>query len=181
MVATVNDAILLATGGPTVPDGLRAYYKAAGATGETLPDLERQFLKIQMPVADGTNQDLWSQYLSGAFGYVGSLADKLLQYWIGVSGLPLVSGYIYFIPDANIVLANQMAAGNGFGDNFFNVPLESTINASLWWGRFSTQDILAVNPNQWIVTGIVSTQVGGGALSSLWSATLASNNLEFIP
>lgn len=41
---TLDDAILAATGGPTVTDGLLAYYKAGGATSNDLDDAERQWL-----------------------------------------------------------------------------------------------------------------------------------------
>jgi hypothetical protein len=40
----VTDEILRATGGPTVPEGLLAWYKAGGATSDDLDDAERQFL-----------------------------------------------------------------------------------------------------------------------------------------
>ena len=77
---TLNDAILAATGGPTVNDGLRAYYIAGGATAGTLNDLERQFLIANGGVS-GTNQDMWMALLSGQ-GYTGTLNDMMLQFWI---------------------------------------------------------------------------------------------------
>lgn len=78
---TLNDAILEATGGPTVNDGLLAFFIAGGATGPTLPDAERQWLclKLGVPVSvNATNQDLWMQHLAS---YPGALNDKLFQFW----------------------------------------------------------------------------------------------------
>ena len=76
----INDAILAATGGPTVADGLLAFYQAGGATAAALADAERQWLRIQMPAAEGSNSDLWVQYLIG-LGYAGSLDDMKLRFW----------------------------------------------------------------------------------------------------
>lgn len=82
---TLDDAILAATGGPTVTDGLLAWYQANGAVSDCLPDAERQFLRIQMPAAEGTTQDLWMEYLDG-LPFTGSLSDRLLQYWTFQAG-----------------------------------------------------------------------------------------------
>jgi len=65
MPGTLNDEILRATGGPTVTDGLRNYFNANGIPYGPLPDMERAFLRVQMPIAEGTTQDLWLQYLTG--------------------------------------------------------------------------------------------------------------------
>lgn len=40
----IMDEILRATGGPTVPEGLLAWYKAGGAVSDDLDDAEREFL-----------------------------------------------------------------------------------------------------------------------------------------
>ena len=77
---TLNDAILAVTGGPTVNDGLRAYYLANGAVAGALPDLERQFLLANGGVSS-SNQDMWMQIL-GATGYTGTLNDMLYRFWI---------------------------------------------------------------------------------------------------
>ena len=81
---TLNDAILRATGGPTVNDGLRAYYNTQGIPYGALNDMERAFLRVQMPTAEGTTNDLWMQYLTDVLGYTGTLNDMQLQYWISV-------------------------------------------------------------------------------------------------
>jgi hypothetical protein len=83
MPGTLNDFIVTSTGGPTVNDGLLSYFKAGGATATNLADAERQWLKIQSPVAEGSNQDLWVQYLSQNLGFEGTLNDMLLQFWRG--------------------------------------------------------------------------------------------------
>ena len=82
--AALGDAIILVTGGPTVNDGLCNYFKAGGATGETLSDLERNWLKIVFPAgnANASTRDLWTGYLLGQ-GYAGaSLDDMMRQFWI---------------------------------------------------------------------------------------------------
>lgn len=87
---TLNDAILAATGGPTVNDGLRAYYLSSiGNPPEmqnaSLDDLERRFLRQQMPAAQGTTNDLWMQYLGeGGVVTVGTLNDMQRQFWEGL-------------------------------------------------------------------------------------------------
>lgn len=85
---TLNDAILAATGGPTVNDGLRAYYNAQGVPYGSLDDMERAFLRIQLPIATGTTNDLWMQYLSGTFGYTGTLNDMQRKYWNSIATIP---------------------------------------------------------------------------------------------
>ena len=78
---SLNDEIRRATGGGTIPDGLRSFYLANGATDGTLNDLERQFLIAQVgAVPARTNSDLWMAYLGG-LGHTGTLNDRLLQFW----------------------------------------------------------------------------------------------------
>lgn len=84
-MSTLNDEILRATGGPTVNDGLRAWFLSHGATGPAtapLNDLERQFLQAANvgPGDEGTNNDLWMKILDTS-GYNGTYNDKLLQFW----------------------------------------------------------------------------------------------------
>ena len=82
-MGTVNDEILRATGGPTVPDGLRAWYLSHGASSGTLQDMERQFL-LALYVG-GTEEmtiaDLWRGFLIQSGYITGTLQDKQLQYW----------------------------------------------------------------------------------------------------
>lgn len=77
----INDHILAATGGPTVNDGLLAWYKARGATSNNLIDAEREFL-LARGVADGHLSDMWFKYLGG-LGHTGSLSDRKYQFWSG--------------------------------------------------------------------------------------------------
>ena len=81
-MTTLNDAILAATGGPTVNDGLRAWFGATSA--ETLNDAELRWLKSRPGVTTTTINDAWMQYL-GALGYTGTLNDRLLQYWVAAA------------------------------------------------------------------------------------------------
>mgnify|MGYP003451307331 FL=1 len=102
---TLDDAILAATGGPTVTDGLWAYFfselgSPPELAGASLQDLERAFLRVQMPAEDGSNSDLWFTYLSETEGHEGSLSDMLLAFWSAFSAgtapsndtLPVVTG-----------------------------------------------------------------------------------------
>jgi hypothetical protein len=76
-MTTLNDEILRATGGPTVNDGLLAYYQTNGATSDDLQDAEREFLIAAGALGAGSNQDLWLDLLPGAT----SLQDRQLVYW----------------------------------------------------------------------------------------------------
>ena len=83
---TLSDAIIAATGGPTVNDGLRSFYLTyvgalPGAATAALDDLERAFLHSQMPGAPGSNNDLWVVYLRDDLGYSGSLMDMKTAWW----------------------------------------------------------------------------------------------------
>ncbi len=74
----INDAILGATGGPTVNDGLALWFSKT--TNECLADAERRWLLAFPATSSGTNQDLWDEYLT-SLGHTGSLNDKMLAYW----------------------------------------------------------------------------------------------------
>ncbi len=87
---TLDDAILAATGGPTVSDGLWDYFfNAIGAPpaleAASLDDLERAYLRVQMPTEKGSNSDLWFKYLREVEGHDGTLNDMLLKFWSGFS------------------------------------------------------------------------------------------------
>ena len=117
---TLNDAILAATGGPTVNDGLMSYYGGVGA----LRDRERAWLLANGGVS-GTNQDLWMQALLGA-GYTGTLNDMQFSFWSGggvitnlypnptlIGGSDIVADVFLTMPDnhvATIFAANPCDA-----------------------------------------------------------------------
>lgn len=75
----INDAILASTGGPTLNEGLLAWYRANGATSYDIQDAENEFL-TQVTAPPGQLADRWFKYLGG-FGYAGSLDDRRYQYW----------------------------------------------------------------------------------------------------
>lgn len=85
--STTGDAILQATGGPTVNDGLMSWYELNGAFGDTLQDREEQFLALMGFYGGGIN-DRWMSYL-GSLGYEGSLPDRWLQFWQGAGTTPM--------------------------------------------------------------------------------------------
>ena len=74
---TLNDAILQATGGPTVNQGLANWF--GKSPNETLQDAERRWLITETGSADGTNEDLWMLFL---VGYSGTINDRKLAYWL---------------------------------------------------------------------------------------------------
>lgn len=88
-MSQLNDCILSATGGPTVNDGLLAYYKLNGATSNTLLDAEREFLlaRVGAGVVDGHTNDMWQTYLTFK-GYTGTLTDMLNTFWCVNNGVP---------------------------------------------------------------------------------------------
>lgn len=84
----INDAILATTGGPTVNEGLLAYYQANGATSPQLNDAEREFLLVQ-GAAPAQINDMWFEMLRG-LGLTGALSDMQLEFW-ATGGIPAPS------------------------------------------------------------------------------------------
>lgn len=86
MAGTLNDEILRVTGGPTVNDGLLAYYRAVtGVPGGTLNDQERGYLIVEniltpASAAGFSNNDLWMRLIDPLPGD-GTLNDRQLLYW----------------------------------------------------------------------------------------------------
>jgi hypothetical protein len=80
-MSALGDEILRATGGPTINDGLFAWYGAEGGVGSSLQDRERSLLTSKGAFT-GTNSDLWYQWLR-SLGHTGSLNDMKLQFWTG--------------------------------------------------------------------------------------------------
>lgn len=79
-MGTLNDEILRVTGGPTVNDGLKAFYLARGAIGTNLNDLEVAYLRTRAGVTYGPRDQMWAQYLTGK-GYAGTINDQQLAWW----------------------------------------------------------------------------------------------------
>ena len=77
MMTTLNDAILVATGGSTVNDGLASYYSKTAT--ENLQDAEYRWL-IEQGATAGQINDMWFEVLSNA-GHTGTINDMLLAYW----------------------------------------------------------------------------------------------------
>ena len=83
---SVSDAILLATGGPTINDGLVTFFLAngaVGAKGSHIDDLERDFLlagKSPDAIVGDTTSDLWNQFLIKE-GHTGHIDDMKMAYW----------------------------------------------------------------------------------------------------
>lgn len=73
----LNDAILSATGGTNINDGLSAFYSRT--QNESLQDAESRWLKSKGVTSSSLN-DMWFEYLSG-IGFSGSLSDMKLNYW----------------------------------------------------------------------------------------------------
>jgi hypothetical protein len=76
-VPTLNDLILSVTGGPSVNEGLFAYY---GGTGTTLQDRERAWLE-GLTAVRGPIEDMWFDYLYNVRGYSGDRNDMELRFW----------------------------------------------------------------------------------------------------
>jgi hypothetical protein len=75
---SVNDQIMLATGGPTINEGLSTWYSRTAS--ETLDDAERRWLLTQVGAVGRSTGDLWYTVLRAA-GHTGSLNDMKLAYW----------------------------------------------------------------------------------------------------
>ena len=79
-MASLNDEILRVTGGPTVNDGLKAFYAARGVIGSNVNDMEVAYLRTRAGVTYGPRGDMWAQYLTGK-GYAGTINDQQLAWW----------------------------------------------------------------------------------------------------
>lgn len=77
----LNDAILEATGGPTVNEGLSSHFSRTAS--ETLGDAEQRWLKEQVGVTSESIGDCWYEFTTG-LGYSGSLNDRQFAYWTGL-------------------------------------------------------------------------------------------------
>jgi hypothetical protein len=147
-VTTLNDAILAATGGPTINDGLRAHYLAGGATGGDLNDLERQYL-LANGATGGALEDLWLQALTAAGYTTGSLNDRLLAFWI--AGGQFASFQLNFAADTFIQLpSGPFDASKGSKLEYVCRNDDTTVNRDAWgtdsgqsYGRFRTADFRA--------------------------------------
>ena len=76
-MSTINDEILRVTGGPTINDGLSAFFGRTDS--EALPDAEYRYLQELGATATQRN-DMWFEVLRAA-GYTGALNDMLFQFW----------------------------------------------------------------------------------------------------
>lgn len=75
----INDAILAATGGSTVNEGLASWF--VKTPDLSLQDAEKRWL-FSKPIVlvEASIQDMWKVYLE-SLGYSGSLNDMKLSYW----------------------------------------------------------------------------------------------------
>ncbi len=77
-MASIDDEILRATGGPTIQAGLALHFSRT--TSESLQDAERRWLgEAPQNSVDASIADMWNEFLPGT----GSLSDRKLTYWIG--------------------------------------------------------------------------------------------------
>ena len=77
-MASIDDEILRATGGPTIQAGLASHFSRT--TSESLQDAERRWLNAPpQSSAFASTADMWNEFLPGS----GSLSDRKLTYWIG--------------------------------------------------------------------------------------------------
>lgn len=86
---SINDDILFVTGGPTVNDGLLAFYLANGAVTATLVDSEYEFLIARGITATAKN-DMWYAFLTTivSLPMSGALQDMKANWW--ANGAPLI-------------------------------------------------------------------------------------------
>ena len=78
----INDAILLATGGPSIDEGLLSHYQAGGATANTVEDAESEFLIAQGATPGGVS-GMWRELLiAGGFDSDGLATDDMrILFW----------------------------------------------------------------------------------------------------
>jgi len=82
---TLNDAILAATGGPTINDGLSTFF--GKTVDETLNDAAYRWLTEQGIPPTQIN-DMWLDLLRG-LGAAGALNDMLLDFWLNGGLVPI--------------------------------------------------------------------------------------------
>lgn len=124
----INDAILAATGGPTINDGLLAFYQANGATSNSLNDAEYEYLIANGATAGQVN-DMWFDLLTQA-GFTGALNDMKLQFWLG-GGVSPSPDYSNIVPNSSLAGMSGSVSGadwippTGWGQGFWP-PTDAT-------------------------------------------------------
>lgn len=78
-VNSIYDSLRLRGYTGTVTDMLLQYYKANGATSNSLQDAESEFLIIK-GFTSGSNTDKWNAYLR-SLSFTGTITDMLFNYW----------------------------------------------------------------------------------------------------
>lgn len=161
---TLNDAIRAATGGPTVNDGLRAWYIAGGAVGTTLNDLERSWLSIRT-ANTGTLADMWMAFL-GASGYTGTLNDRLRAYWAAQLAPPPLG------PNEHNLTVGNGGSAVGFLDGAYGTINPTTIGAQTIDGVYvASTDVMYIEFVGGVQAGTSTTiEVSGpnGGVTCSW-------------
>lgn len=106
-MSQLNDCILSATGGPTVNEGLLAWYQAGGATSNALNDAAYEFLVAQ-GVTPGHINDMWRAYLLTLGIPDGSLSDMLNVYWCQLGGI--VPDYWWMSSDLDVPAGDEVTS-----------------------------------------------------------------------
>lgn len=134
-MGVLNDDILRATGGPTIPDGLRSFYAARGgsavaaviAGGGGLADIERAYFGAIVGATGPINDLMYAA--CGLYGYTGSLNDRLQQLWaaypaggaIWNAGLLPSPPSIWVNETSAMTIATGVSAWNDLSPNGFNL------------------------------------------------------------
>lgn len=156
MPLTLNEAILAVTGGPSVNEGLFAYY---GGTKTTLQDREHDWL-LTKTGDRGPNNEMWFAYLD-SLGYPGDLNDKQTRFWNdgGEAGTPTIIFKNFITTWAQF---SPTAVGYRFS------PLAGTILPDNAFAGGSIQQIACLDDDTCYVQPVGNVQFPQGLGPYLW-------------
>ena len=195
MSRTLQGLILEATGGPTVNEGLLAWFQSHGAAGITnYNEAERKFLQIataEPASTTKTNNEMWAILLiAGGYASVPfSRNDAELAYWANQSGGPPIS----FAYDLTV---DTQSSNYGYALGQFGAldptdwPSGSATAASVMWYFYATfTDYFLVRPQSQIrPTGCFSLAIalegwtgGYGAANNIFSVYWSPNDFQRDP
>jgi len=194
MARTLQGLILEATGGPTVNEGLLAWFQARGAAGiADFNQAERKFLQVataEPASTTKTNNEMWAILLiAGGYGSIPfSRNDAELAYWADQSGGPPIS-FAYDLTVATLSNNYGYALGQFGALDPTSWPSGTSAPSEIWYFYATFTDFFLVRPQSQIrPVGCFSLAIalegwtgGYGAANNIFSVYWSPNDFQRDP